>query len=531
MNFDSFAFAPELAANIKRLGFETPTPIQAKAIPAILEGRDVVGLAQTGTGKTAAFVLPMLQKLMNGPRRRARALIIGPTRELAEQTRKAVHDLGFGSHLHTVAIYGGVSMRPQSDGVRRGAEIIVACPGRLLDHLRQRTFDLRSIDMLVLDEADQMLDMGFLPDVREIIRQIPAQHQTLLFSATMPSEIRKLANEVLKDPVTIQIARSAPVETVKHALFPVTQHLKTSLLIALLRIAGEGPILVFTRTRHKAKRLSAQLEREGFRADCLQGDMSQKQRQTALDGFRAGRIQVLVATDVAARGIDVSGISHVINFDLPMTADIYIHRIGRTGRAAKTGDAYTLVTKEEERDVRAIERALRAPIERRMVEGFDYGAPPSATPVHPREPHGEQRGEQRGHGGRPQHRSGGHGHGHGQGHGQRRHHDGPRGPHRGGGHGRPEGSVRHSPYSTQASQGSHGPQSSHGSHAPRGSHGPQAAHGSHAPHGHHGSSSAQPGPHGHGPKPSQGGRGGHGPKRHRKGGFFKGFGRPSSPHR
>ncbi len=375
MNFDKFHFSPILAANLKALGFETPTPIQSQTIPVITKGHDVVGLAQTGTGKTAAFVLPMLQKLSDGPRGKLRALIIGPTRELAEQTNRVIHDLGNHTKIHSVAIYGGVSMRAQVDGIRRGAEIAVACPGRLLDHMRQRTVDLSNVDILVLDEADQMFDMGFLPDVRQIIRVLPENCQKLLFSATMPSEIRKLAHDFLKSPETIQIEHTAPIATVAHAIFPVSQHLKGALLIELLKRTDAGPVLVFTRTRHRAKRLAFLLERQNFKSTSIQGNLSQSQRQRAMEGFRSGKYQILVATDIAARGIDVTGISHVINFDIPDSVDAYTHRIGRTGRAAQTGDAYTLVTREDKPMVVQIERVLKATLERKYLEGFDYDAP------------------------------------------------------------------------------------------------------------------------------------------------------------
>ena len=423
MNFDQFHFAPPIAANLKALGFETPTPIQAQAIPVVLKGGDVIGLAQTGTGKTAAFVLPMLQKLMDGPRHKVRALIIGPTRELAEQIHSVIRELGNHTKIHSVPVYGGVSMRAQVDGIRRGAEIIVACPGRLLDHLRQGTVKLDGVELLVLDEADQMFDMGFLPDIRQIIRVLPENCQKLLFSATMPSEIRKLAHEILKSPETIQIAHTAPIETVAHAIFPVSQHLKTALVIELLKKTDAGPVLVFTRTRHRAKRLAQQLERQGFKATSIQGNLSQGQRQRAMDGFRSGKFQILVATDIAARGIDVTGISHVINFDIPDSVDAYTHRIGRTGRAAKTGDAYTLVTREDKPMVVQIERVLKASLERKYLEGFDYDAPaPERT-----HQQGQDRNRSQGH--RPsgpsrgprQHQGGHHG---GSGHAQ--HHAAPR---------------------------------------------------------------------------------------------------------
>ena len=380
MKFDSFNLDPIIRENIRAFGYETPTPIQKQAIPAVMEGRDVIGLAQTGTGKTAAFALPLLHRLMSGPRRQLRALIIGPTRELAEQTSKALAGLGARTNLHSVTIYGGVGMHRQVAGLQRGVEIAIACPGRLLDHIRQGTIRLAQIECLVLDEADRMFDMGFLPDIRRILAKLPAQRQTLLFSATMPDEIRGLVRDILRDPVLLQIAHSKPAASVSHALFPVLQHLKTPLLLAILERTDRESVLVFTRTKHRAKRLAFQLSQAGHSATCLQGNLSQSQRALAMDGFRSGRYQILVATDLAARGIDVSSISHVINFDMPHTVDDYTHRIGRTGRAAKTGDAFTLLTHEDEAVVRRIERVLGARIERRKLDAFDYNArPPPLT--------------------------------------------------------------------------------------------------------------------------------------------------------
>ena len=390
MSFDLLNLNPHIRENIRTLGFAVPTPIQRKAIPAVLEGRDVIGLAQTGTGKTAAFAIPLLQRLMTGPRHQLRVLIVGPTRELAEQTLGALSEIGAHTGLHCVTIYGGVSMRPQIDGLHRGAEIVIACPGRLLDHIRQGTIRLDHVECLVLDEADRMFDMGFLPDIRKILQKLPAQRQTLLFSATMPDEIRRLAHEILRDPVTMQIAHSKPAESVSHALFPVVQHLKTPLLLAILDHIDRESVLVFTRTKQRAKRLATQLTKAGHKATSLQGNLSQRQRKTAMDGFRSGHFQILVATDLAARGIDVSTISHVINFDMPHTVDDYTHRIGRTGRAAKTGDAFTLLTSEDEGTVRAIERVLGSKIERRKLEGFDYAARPQ-QPAHPPTDHPHHR--------------------------------------------------------------------------------------------------------------------------------------------
>ena len=375
MNFKQFNLHPRVAAGITAAGYSTPTPIQEQAIPPVMAGRDVMGLAQTGTGKTAAFALPILHRLEQGERGMVRALVIAPTRELAEQINDSIVTLGGQTRLRSVTVYGGVNVNPQIDRLKRGVEIVVACPGRLLDHISQGTVDLSRLEILVLDEADQMFDMGFLPDIRRILGKLPRQRQTLLFSATMPTEIRGLAREVLTDPVTIQVANSAPPVTVSHAIYPVEQHLKTPLLLNLLQHTDTGSVLIFTRTKHRAKRLGEQLEKAGYRAASLQGNLSQNRRQAALDGFRDGSFQMLVATDIAARGIDVSQISHVINYDIPDTPEAYIHRIGRTGRAARSGDAFTMVTSEDSVMVRTIEKKLGASLERRTVEGFDYSVP------------------------------------------------------------------------------------------------------------------------------------------------------------
>jgi len=396
LKFEPFKFHPSITAGIKALGYSTPTPIQVQAIPPVLEGRDVMGLAQTGTGKTAAFVLPILERLLKGPRGRVRALIIAPTRELAEQTHVSIVTLGRDTKLRSVTIYGGVGVNPQIQKLRAGVEIVVACPGRLLDHLNQKTIDLSHVEVLVLDEADRMFDMGFLPDIRKIIKQLPAKRQTLLFSATMPDDIRKLVREVQHDPVTVQIGHAAPANTVSHALYPVEQHLKTALLMELLKHTDTESILIFTRTKHRAKRIGQQLEKAGFKAASLQGNLSQNKRQAALDGFRDGSYQILVATDIAARGIDVSSISHVINYDIPDTADAYTHRIGRTGRAAKTGDAFTFITREDEPLVKSIERVLGEKIERRILKDFDYKkAAPSRDAEFARPPREPQRRRER----------------------------------------------------------------------------------------------------------------------------------------
>lgn len=379
MSFDSFNLQPRIVAGIQAAGYTTATPIQQQAIPPILQNKDVLGLAQTGTGKTAAFVLPILQKLFTGPRGVVRSLVVAPTRELAEQIHEAIRQLGQNTKIRSVAIYGGVGMTPQVQRLRQGVDIVVACPGRLLDHIEQKTVDLSRVEVLVLDEADRMFDMGFLPDIRKLLKLLPSQRQNLFFSATMPDDIRQLAREILKNPVTVQIDLAKPAVTVSHALYPVPQHLKTSLLMTLLHHIDTESVLVFARTKHRARRVSEQLARAGHKAAMLQGNMSQNKRQEAMDGFRNGKYKILVATDIAARGIDVTQISHVINYDMPDTADAYTHRIGRTGRAAKTGDAFTFVTQEDTDMIRMIERVLGEKLERRTVAEFDYKAPPPPT--------------------------------------------------------------------------------------------------------------------------------------------------------
>jgi ATP-dependent RNA helicase RhlE len=373
LSFETFALDRRIAAGVQSVGYITPTPIQQEAIPVILAGRDVLGLAQTGTGKTAAFVLPILQRLSQGPRGRVRALIVAPTRELAEQIHQEIVKLGKDTKIRSVPIYGGVSKGPQLAALKRGVEVVVACPGRLLDHLGERAVDLSHVEILVLDEADRMCDMGFLPDIRRIIQSVPAKRQTLFFSATMPPDIRRLADKILGDPVTVQIGDTAPVETVSHALYPVPEDRRKELLAAMLRRTSTGRVLVFTRTKHRARSLAIYLKKHGHRAAALQGNMSQSQRQQAIDGFRSGKIDLLVATDIAARGIDVSKISHVVNFDMPDTVDAYTHRIGRTGRAERTGEAFTLAVRGDGLMVRQIEKTLGKTLERRRVRDFEYG--------------------------------------------------------------------------------------------------------------------------------------------------------------
>ncbi len=372
MNFNSFDLNPTILANIKAQGYETPTPIQQQTITPIMQGKDVMGLAQTGTGKTAAFGLPIIDRLMKGPRGVVRAVIIAPTRELAQQIHEAIEEYAKGTKLRSLTLYGGVNINPQIKSLAHGVEIVVACPGRLLDHIQQRTINLSKAEVLVLDEADQMFDMGFLPDIRKILRFLPKQRQTLLFSATMPAAIHDLANDVLHDPLKVEISRAAPATTVKQALFPVPKHLKTALLMHILQQTAKESVLVFTRTKHTAKKVAQKLSDAGFSATSLQGNLSQNKRQSAMRGFRDGTLQILVATDIASRGIDVSSISHVINYDIPSTVEAYIHRIGRTGRAAKEGEAFTLITNEDKSEVRAIERVLGRPIEEVHAEGFDY---------------------------------------------------------------------------------------------------------------------------------------------------------------
>jgi ATP-dependent RNA helicase RhlE len=371
MNFDVFSFNPQINAGISNAGYHTPTPIQSKTIPAILHGSDVLGLAQTGTGKTAAFVLPILEHLIKGPSGKLRALIISPTRELAEQTHAAITVLSRQTNLRSLTVYGGVGAQPQIKGLRNGVDIVVACPGRLLDLYDQHAINLKQIEILVLDEADHMFDMGFLPSIRRIIGALPEKRQTLLFSATMPDEIRRLATEMLHHPVTVEIGITEPIQTISHAIYPVEQLQKVETLLHLLHHSGNGQVLVFTRTKHRAKKLSLQLIHAGFSATSLQGNLSQSQRQAAMDAFRKGRVKVLVATDIAARGIDVSQVSHVINYDIPDTAEAYTHRTGRTGRMEHLGTALSLVTQEDMPMVRTIERLMGRNLERRKITEVD----------------------------------------------------------------------------------------------------------------------------------------------------------------
>ncbi|WKZ56732.1 MAG: DEAD/DEAH box helicase [Bdellovibrionota bacterium] len=369
-SFTQFSLCPEILSVASRCGFVEPTPVQVQAIPAVLEGKDVLGLANTGTGKTAAFALPLLQRLGKGGRAKPRVLVLTPTRELAQQVQETFHRFGAPLGLRSCVVIGGVSQHMQVQRFRRGVDIIVACPGRILDHISQRNVDMSSIEYLVLDEADHMFDMGFLPDVRRVLKALPQKRQNLFFSATMPPEVRRLALELVRDPVTVDVRQGQAAETVAHAIYQIGAAQKTDLMVALLEAMHSESVLVFTRTKHRAKKLARDLEMRGFKATSLQGNLSQNARQKAMADFRSGAVQVLVATDIAARGIDVASISHVVNYDVPVTPEIYVHRIGRTGRAARTGNALTLVTPEDHGLVRAVERHLKQSIERRVHEGL-----------------------------------------------------------------------------------------------------------------------------------------------------------------
>src|SRR3954470_6737895 len=373
--FSSLKLHPSLHKSIKELGFARPTPVQAEAIPPALEGRDVLACAQTGSGKTAAFLLPILQRLLDKARGRTRALVLAPTRELAAQILEEFNTFATHTPLTGAAIYGGVGMGPQEHAMRTGVDVLIATPGRLLDHMRAPYGKVPHLEYLVLDEADRMLDMGFLPDIRRILRQLPQRRQTLFFSATMPTESAGLANEMLRNPVTIQKQRqAAPAAGITQAIYPVPQELKPSLLAHLLTRGDIQQALVFTRTKHRADRLTRFLDRAGVKAERIHGNRSQAQRTAALAGFKDGRFPVLVATDIAARGIDVEALGHVVNFDVPAVPDDYIHRVGRTARAEATGDAFTFVSQEEESDLQAIEKAIGKRLPRVTLPGFNYAA-------------------------------------------------------------------------------------------------------------------------------------------------------------
>lgn len=377
--FSDFNLNPSILSAINAQEFTTPTPIQAAAIPVVLSGRDLIGLAQTGTGKTAAFALPILQKLSASESKKPRALVLAPTRELAQQINDVILSFSGETNLRSMSIYGGAPIERQIGRLKKGVDIIVGCPGRVLDHLDRRTMDLSGIEMLVLDEADQMFDMGFLPTIRKILQKLPKERQSLLFSATMPESIRRLAQEILKNPESINVGSETPPTLVSHAIYPVSPQLKTDLLLKILEHTDTQSVLVFARTKHRAKKISQILEDKGLSVTCLQGNLSHNRRAEAMSGFRKGEYQIMVATDIAARGVDISTISHVINYDIPDSVEAYTHRIGRTGRAARTGDAFTLVTGEDRAMVEAIERAIKMKIERKELADFDYKAMPKAS--------------------------------------------------------------------------------------------------------------------------------------------------------
>ena len=372
MAFSKLGLAPAIVDGVKAMGYIDPTPIQLRAIPFVLAGRDVIGSAQTGTGKTAAFALPILSKLGQhapGPR----ALILEPTRELAAQVETAIHDYARFTNLKTTVVYGGVGYGRQTDELRAGTDIVMATPGRLLDHLEKGTVRLDKVQFLVLDEADRMLDMGFLPDVRRILDRIPRQRHTALFSATIPPQIETLIKWAMHNPETIEIgARRTPAETVKHVIYPVSDSQKSDLLLQLLERVNYNSVLIFCRTKHGADRIAGLLKRANHAVAVLHSNRTQREREQALEGFRNGKFEALVATDIAARGLDIAEVSHVINYDVPQHPEDYIHRIGRTGRAEHSGDAFTIMTAEDSSHVFAIERFISQKIPRVKLENFDY---------------------------------------------------------------------------------------------------------------------------------------------------------------
>ena len=378
MAFTSFGLHPDLLRGVKELGFTRPTPIQADAIPPAIEGRDVLACAMTGSGKTAAFLLPILHRLIGKPRGRTRALVITPTRELAAQIEQHLAELAVHTPLSGAAIFGGVGMGPQEHALRTGVDVVIATPGRLLDHFRHDYARLDALEILVLDEADRMLDMGFLPDIKKVLKHLPAKRQTMLFSATMPAPIMELARDLQRNPATINLERkSMPAVGITQAIYPVQESLKSALFMELIRRGDLADVIVFTRTKHRANRLAEVLERNGVSVARIHGNRSQAQRTMALDGFKRGEFQVLVATDIVARGIDVEQLSHVVNFDVPHVPEDYIHRVGRTARADAKGDAFTFVAPDEEADLRAIERAVGRSLPRIVVSGFDYTQRPA----------------------------------------------------------------------------------------------------------------------------------------------------------
>ncbi len=376
MTFDKFDLDKRLMKGIAAMGYERPTPIQDATIPLALKGRDLIGSAQTGTGKTAAFGLPILQRLLEGRRGTFRALILSPTRELAVQIDQSLKSYAKHTKLQVLAIYGGVSYGPQEERLKQGVDVIVATPGRLLDHIQRGRIKFKTLETLVLDEADRMLDMGFLPDINRILSYLPSERQTMMFSATMPSEIQALAGKMLLNPEHVQVGlRSSAAVGITHAVYPVSAHLKADLLLAILRETQSPSVLVFTRTKRRADRVEKLLAKSGKKIAVIHGDRTQKQRTAALDGFKQGKYQVLVATDIAARGLDVEAITHVINFDVPGTPEDYVHRIGRTARMAALGDAFTLVSPEEEMLMREVEQHLGHALPRVALRDFKYDTP------------------------------------------------------------------------------------------------------------------------------------------------------------
>ncbi len=371
--FGALGLSDEVIRAVRDAGYAEPTPIQREAIPLILKGRDLMGLAQTGTGKTAAFTLPIIERLSGGPRR-TRVLILTPTRELCVQVESSFRNYARYAPLAVASVYGGVPLDPQEKQLRAGVDVVVATPGRLIDHLERENVSFEDLEVLVLDEADRMLDMGFAPQISRVVSNVPAYRQTLLFSATMPPEVEALARKYLRKPIVVQVGRrSAAANTVKHYVYPVPRERKSALLADLLKREAMESVLVFTRTKHGADRVVRHLERDGIRATAMHADKTQPQRTRALDDFKSGRVRVLVATDIAQRGLDISGITHVINYDVPQQAEDYVHRIGRTGRAASEGDAFTFMSPDEIAMVRSIERVIGQEIPRISVPGFDFG--------------------------------------------------------------------------------------------------------------------------------------------------------------
>ncbi|MEO5567630.1 MAG: DEAD/DEAH box helicase [Gemmatimonadaceae bacterium] len=374
LDFAALGLSQPVLAAIADAGYTTPTPIQAQAIPLIVEGRDVMGLAQTGTGKTAAFTLPIVDRLIDGPRR-TRVLVLTPTRELCIQVEESVRKYAKHAPLGVAPVYGGVPLEPQQKKLRAGVDIVVATPGRLIDHLDRQNVVFDDLEVLVLDEADRMLDMGFAPQINRIVDQIPSYRQTLLFSATMPPEVEALARKYLRKPVVVQVGRRSGVaNTVTHAVYPVPKEKKNALLASLLDKEDMDSVLVFVRTKHGADKVVRHLEEVGIPSTAMHADKTQPQRVKALEDFKAGRVRVLVATDIAQRGLDISGISHVINYDVPQQAEDYVHRIGRTGRAAREGDAFTFMAPDEIAMVRTIERVIGQAIPRISMPGYDFGS-------------------------------------------------------------------------------------------------------------------------------------------------------------